>query len=180
MPERPLVRGKRQRERQAGDRAVANALARRAAVDERAVDFDVAEVDREVDDARRPVPVPRPVVPAQPTPQPRGAGRRLPDLSVLPPLLHGTGSFAALRERLGPADGDHGDRRVGRHAGLTSVPHGAKTYLAAALALGETGERLVWVARDAEIGDRVVEELGAWLGDPEAVAVLEPRTSLAY
>ena len=23
-------------------------------------------------------------------------------------------------------------------------------------------------------------ELGAWLGDPEAVAVLEPRTSLAY
>jgi len=60
------------------------------------------------------------------------------------------------------------------------VPHGAKTYLAAALALGKTGERLVWVARDAEIGDRVAEELGAWLGDPEAVAVLEPRTALAY
>ena len=36
------------------------------------------------------------------------------------------------------------------------------------------------MARDAEIGDRVAEELQAWLGDPEAVAVLEPRTSLAY
>ncbi|MEX2184338.1 MAG: DEAD/DEAH box helicase, partial [Chloroflexota bacterium] len=64
-----------------------------------------------------------------------------------------------------------------RHAGLSNVPHGAKTYLAAALALGEP---LVWIARDAEIGDRVAEELGAWLGDPEALATLEPRTALAY
>ena len=71
-------------------------------------------------------------------------------------------------------------RRVGRHAGLVGVPHGAKSYLAAALALGGARERLVWIARDAEIGDRVAEELGAWLGDPEAVAVLEPRTALAY
>ena len=38
----------------------------------------------------------------------------------------------------------------------------------------------MWVARDAEIGDRVAEELGAWLGDPGAIAVLEPRTALAY
>ena len=101
----------------------------------------------------------------------RGAGRRLPDLSALPPLLAATGSFAALRERVAPP---------GRHAGLTAVPHGAKTYLAAALALVEGGERLAWIARDAEIGDRVAEELQAWLGDPEAVAVLEPRTALAY
>ena len=101
----------------------------------------------------------------------RGAGRRLPDLSALPPLLVATGSFAALRERIAAP---------GRHAGLTSVPHGAKTYLAAALALVEGGERLAWIARDAEIGDRVAEELQAWLGDPEAVAVLEPRTALAY
>jgi transcription-repair coupling factor (superfamily II helicase) len=36
------------------------------------------------------------------------------------------------------------------------------------------------VARDSEIGDRVAEELGAWVGDPGAVAVLEPRTALAY
>jgi transcription-repair coupling factor (superfamily II helicase) len=38
----------------------------------------------------------------------------------------------------------------------------------------------VWMARDAEIGDRVAEELQAWLGDPAAVAVLDPRTALAY
>ena len=101
----------------------------------------------------------------------RGAGRRLPDLSALPPLLAATGSFAALRERLGAP---------GRHAGLTAVPHGAKTYLAAALALAEGGERLAWIARDAEIGDRVAEELQAWLGDPAAVSVLEPRSALAY
>ena len=108
----------------------------------------------------------------------RGAGgRRPPDLSALPGLLHATGSFGSLRERLGPVatPGMHG-----RHVGLTSVPHGAKSYLAAALALAPGGERVCWVARDAEIGDRVADELGAWLGDPAAVAVLEPRTSLAY
>ncbi|MBA3876390.1 MAG: transcription-repair coupling factor, partial [Anaerolinea sp.] len=54
-----------------------------------------------------------------------------------------------------------------------------KSYLAAALALA-AGERIVWIARDAEIGDRVAEELAAWVGDPAAVAVLEPRTALAY
>ena len=41
-------------------------------------------------------------------------------------------------------------------------------------------ERIVWIARDAEIGDRVAEEFQAWLGDPEGVAVLDPRTALAY
>jgi transcription-repair coupling factor (superfamily II helicase) len=115
-----------------------------------------------------------------------GTARRLPDLHVLPPLLHASGAFSSLRARLGvgrgpvPAGG-------GRHAALASVPHGAKTYLAAALVLGDRGadaayrgERLVWIARDAEIGDRVAEELQAWLGDPESVAVLEPRTALAY
>jgi transcription-repair coupling factor (superfamily II helicase) len=96
----------------------------------------------------------------------------------LPPLLAPTGSFEALRERLGPADRAP-DARHGRHAGLTAVPHGAKTYLAAALVLS-AGERLCWVARDAEVGDRVAEELQAWLGDPAAVAVLEPRTALAF
>jgi transcription-repair coupling factor (superfamily II helicase) len=99
------------------------------------------------------------------------AGRRLPDLSALPPLLAGTGSLASLRERLAAPR---------RHVGLTSIPHGAKSYLAAAIALAEDGERLAWIARDAEIGDRVAEELQAWLGDPGAVAVLEPRTALAY
>ena len=168
----PPMRGKRTRERRAGDQAIADAFARRE-VEREEVDFDVAEVDREVEDARRPAPAARPVAaPVVPVAQPvRGAGRRLPDLSVLPPLLQATGSFESLRERLGAP---------GRHAGLVAVPHGAKTYLAAALALGATGERLVWVARDAEIGDRVAEELGAWLGDADAIGVLEPRTALAY
>ena len=84
-----------------------------------------------------------------------GAGRRLPDLSALPPLLTTTGSFASLRERLAAPR---------RHVGLTSIPHGAKSFLAAAIAIAEDGERLVWIARDAEIGDRVAEELQAWLG----------------
>ena len=44
------------------------------------------------------------------------------------------------------------------------MPHGAKSFLAAALAIA-SGERLVWIARDAEIADRVAEELRAWLGD---------------
>ncbi|MGA3057966.1 MAG: transcription-repair coupling factor [Candidatus Limnocylindrales bacterium] len=114
-----------------------------------------------------------------------GAGvtaRRLPDLHVLPPLLHASGAFGALRQRLGTDAGPLPPG--GRHAALAAIPHGAKTYLAAALALdgaaSGTGERLCWIARDSEIGDRVAEELQAWLGDPEAVAVLEPRTALAY
>jgi len=108
--------------------------------------------------------------------------RKLPDLGALPPLLHASGAFAALRARLG-AEGAPLPA-AGRHASLAAVPHGAKTFLAAALAIGPVplaaGERLCWVARDSEIGDRVAEELQAWLGDPEAVAVLEPRTALAY
>jgi transcription-repair coupling factor (superfamily II helicase) len=102
-------------------------------------------------------------------------GRRIPDLSGLPPLLGATDAFASLRERLARSTADG----RGRHAGLTSVPHGAKTYLAATLAI-TAAERLVWIARDSEIGDRVAEELAAWMGDPEAVAILEPRTALAY
>ena len=107
--------------------------------------------------------------------------RRLPDLHVLPPLLHATGSFGALWQRLGSEDAPL--PRTGRHAALASVPHGAKTFLAGAIATGggaEAPQRLCWVARDAEIGDRVAEELQAWLGDADAVAVLEPRTALAY
>ena len=125
--------------------------------------------------------------------------RKLPDLHVLPRLLHTSGAFGSLRTRLG-AEGA-ALPAGGRHAALAAVPHGAKSYLAAALAIGDApavdasgavatrgaqaasavaGERLVWIARDAEIGDRVAEELQAWLGDPEAVAVLEPRTALAY
>jgi transcription-repair coupling factor (superfamily II helicase) len=103
--------------------------------------------------------------------------RRLPDLHLLPPLLHASGAFEALRARLGAATEPL--PAGGRHAALAAVPHGAKTFLAAALAAPD-GERLCWVARDAEIGDRVAEELQAWLGDTSAVAVLEPRSALAY
>ena len=92
--------------------------------------------------------------------------------------VHHVDLFPAGNERLGPAARPP-DARYGRHAGLVAVPHGAKTYLAAALVL-TSGERVVWIARDAEVGDRVAEELQAWLGDPGAVAVLEPRTALAY
>ncbi len=123
--------------------------------------------------------------------------RRLPDLHLLPPLLHASGAFETLRTRLGT--GVATLPGGGRHAALAGVPHGAKSFLAAALALPSavapaghgataaapgpaalTGERLCWIARDSEIGDRVAEELQAWLGDPDAVAVLEPRTALAY
>jgi transcription-repair coupling factor (superfamily II helicase) len=179
MPEstRPPLRGRRGRDRRIAEKVAADFATRHApARDDDALDFDVAGVDAEVEDARRAEArdqrPPRPAARRRDD-RPR-SGHRLPDLSALPPLLAATGSFATLRERLGTPD-DIG--RVGRHAGVDSVPHGAKSYLAAALALEE---RVVWVARDAEIGDRVAEELQAWLGKPSAVAVLEPRTALAY
>ena len=102
------------------------------------------------------------------------AAHRVPDLAALPPLLHATPAFRDLRARV---EGPLGVR--GRHAAVTAVPHGAKSFLVAALALA--GDRQAcWIARDAEIGDRVADELVAWLGDPDGVAVLEPRSALAY
>ncbi len=190
MPESttPPLRGRRGRDRRIAEQVARDFAARHPRPkDEDVIDFDIGVVDAEVEDARRadadgagsPATARR-VAPAarasRPAPAERrpGAGHRLPDLAGLPSLLAGTGTFGALRERLGtPAD----IGRVGRHAGLVAVPHGAKSYLAAAIALGEP---LVWIARDAEIGDRVAEELGAWLGDAAAIAVLEPRTALAY
>ncbi|MDO8485698.1 MAG: transcription-repair coupling factor [Candidatus Limnocylindrales bacterium] len=193
----PALRGRRGRDRRIAERVATDFAARHAPSPGEAPDFDVAEVDAKVEDAERTTDgvtprgrgsASRPSTP--PTGQPRpgkGSGHRLPDLSALPPLLAATGTFAALRERLGGvtvgprgAGAADGSRRVGRHVGLVSIPHGAKSYLAATLAQGATGERLVWIARDAEIGDRVAEELGAWLGDPAAVVTLEPRTALAY
>ncbi|MFL5714170.1 MAG: transcription-repair coupling factor [Chloroflexota bacterium] len=187
MPDTPL-RGRRGRDRRIAERVATDFAARHAGRSpETEVDFDVAAVDAEVEDARRATPAaPERPAAARPGGTPpvtgrKGAGHRLPDLSALPPLLAATGTFASLRERLAaPADAEAGPRRTGRHVGLVSVPHGAKTYLASALAQVAGGERLVWIARDAEIGDRVAEELGAWLGDPAMVAVLEPRTALAY
>ncbi len=189
-------RGRTTRQRNVADRVAREWAERRAAAEasEQRVDLDRASAEAEVellDPAARPDAgaageASRALGRTRGTPAARlgdrgvpgrGAGRRVPDLAALPRLLHATGSFATLRERLGPvaAPAMHG-----RHAGLTAIPHGAKSFLAAALALDEGGERVCWVARDAEIGDRVAEELGAWLGDPALVAVLEPRTSLAY
>ncbi len=186
MPDTPL-RGRRGRDRRIAERIATDFAARHpVGPPAEAVDFDLAAVDAEVEDARR---ADRSSRPARRRPPEDGAGsraattgpasgHRLPDLSALPPLLAATATFRSLRDRLAPSGDDA--RRPDRHTGLVSVPHGAKSYLAAALAMAPAGERLVWIARDAEIGARVAEELGAWLGDPEAVVVLEPRTSLAY
>src|SRR2546425_5324482 len=199
------LRGKRGKERRLGDRIATELAARHPAIDPKTeVDFDIGDAEASIEDARdaerRPAcAVSRAGAAANrggaggkaraetalagsARGSGRGAGRRPPDLSALPPLLAATGSFGSLRDRLAitagaaPATG----RQVGRHAGLTSVPHGAKSYLAATLALVAGGERLLWIARDAEIGDRVAEELAAWLGDEAAVTTLEPRTALAY
>jgi transcription-repair coupling factor (superfamily II helicase) len=180
----PPLRGRRGRDRRIAERVAADLAARHAPTKpEHEVDFDVASVDAEVEDARRSPQSTRSATPGSAATPPRtptraGGGHRLPDLSTLPPLLAATGTFAALRDRLGRADEE--PKRTGRHVGLVAIPHGAKSYLAATLALAAEGERLMWIARDAEIGDRVAEELGAWLGDPDTVAILEPRTALAY
>jgi transcription-repair coupling factor (superfamily II helicase) len=202
-PGKGPLRGKRGKERRLGDRVATEFAARHATIDPAAeVDFDIGDAEASIEDAldaerrtaesqrgrdgsgarrnrgRRPgTSTARPEAGST-----RGAGRRPPDLSALPPLLAATGTFTSLRERLvvpagGPIDSS---RPIGRHAGLTSVPHGAKSYLAATFAMVTGGERLLWIARDAEIGDRVAEELAAWLGDPDAVTTLEPRTALAY
>jgi transcription-repair coupling factor (superfamily II helicase) len=203
------LRGKRGKERRLGDRLATELAARHPTIDPATeVDFDIGDAEASTEDARD---AERRAAEAAPRGgeaaakrgavgrnargaragtaaagtargSSRGAGRRPPDLSALPPLLASTGSFASLRERLAVSAGEAPatGRQVGRHAGLTSVPHGAKSYLAATFALVAGGERLLWIARDAEIGDRVAEELAAWLGDEAAVTTLEPRTALAY
>ncbi len=189
-PERPSqIRGRRGRDRHIGERIAEEWAGRgRSAGTDPAgttpaaeIDFDLAAVDGEVEESRRiPAPPRRPRARARtratatPSGERRHGGHRLPDLSALPPLLAATGTFAALLERLGtPVD----IGRVGRHVGLVATPHGAKSYLAATLA---GTEPVAWIARDSEIADRVVDELGAWLGDPTLVVSLEPRSALAY
>ena len=119
------------------------------------------------------------------SPKPDEAPRRAPastaghDCPTLPASRRSsTGRRRSRRSRRRSGE-DAAPGPRGRHVALTAVPHGAKTYLAAALAHAGRG-RLCWIARDAEIGDRVADELVAWLGDPRAVAILEPRTALAY
>jgi transcription-repair coupling factor (superfamily II helicase) len=106
------------------------------------------------------------------------ARHRIPDLSGLTSLLVRSGELMALVERLRPF-ARPGTGAALRHVTYAAMPHGAKSYLAAAL-VQASAERLVWIARDAEIADRVAEELTAWLADSTAVLTLEPRSSLAY
>ena len=103
---------------------------------------------------------------------------RIPDLSALAGLLAASGEIGALVDRLKLAAGGRAGQDL-RHVVYAAMPHGTKTFLAAAF-VRASGERLVWVARDAEIADRVAEELAAWLGDSSTVVTLEPRTALAY
>jgi len=103
---------------------------------------------------------------------------RLPNLSALTNLLASGGDIASLVDRYRTVK----EGRIGqslRHVTYAQMPHGAKSFLAAAVSIA-SGERILWIARDSEIADRVAEELQAWLGDPGAVVTLEPRTSLAY
>ena len=106
------------------------------------------------------------------------ARHRIPDLAVLTRVLAGTGEVQALVDRY-QRSAVGLDGRDLRHVTYAGVPHGAKSYLAAALVLASE-ERIVWIARDAEIADRVAEELTAWLGEAAAVVTLEPRSALAY
>ena len=190
MPESttPPLRGRRGRDRriaeQVAEEFAARHALRRTADGTSEVDFDVAEVDAEVEDFEAAESAPRPSERARPP------GPRLGPTPGRVAAIACRTSRPCRRSWSRPArsgrcssDSVGRTRTVGGSAGTSgssSVPHGAKSYLAAALAQARTGERLVWVARDAEIGDRVAEELGAWLGDPEAVAILEPRTALAY
>ena len=118
MPDTPL-RGRRGRDRRIAERVATDFAARHALVSpDDEVDFDVAAVDAEVEDARRLPPKKRPPNEDAEAGEPRASargrgarrarkpgGHRLPDLSALPPLLAATGTFAGLRERLGTRRG---------------------------------------------------------------------------
>jgi transcription-repair coupling factor (superfamily II helicase) len=107
------------------------------------------------------------------------AGRhKVPDLSALVGPLAESGQVQALVTRLGGATPGRAGAAL-RHVTYAAIPHGAKSFLAAAV-VQASGERLVWITRDAEIADRVADELIAWMGTADRVVTLEPRTSLAY
>ena len=122
--------------------------------------------------------VPAPARPTEPEAGSSTARHRIPDLSALTGLLADSGEVAALVDRFKLIAAGRAGQDL-RHVVYAAMPHGTKTFLAAAF-VRASAERLVWIARDAEIADRVAEELTAWLGDPTAVVVLEPRTALAY
>jgi transcription-repair coupling factor (superfamily II helicase) len=88
-------------------------------------------------------------------------------LAALLARLHASSQFSELQERL---QRDHA-------ASLIHVPHAAKGALGAALA---RDARVVWIARNPEVAERVADSLRAWSADPERITLLEPRSSLPY
>ena len=88
-------------------------------------------------------------------------------LAALLARLHASSQFAELQQRL----------RRDHAASLIHVPHAAKGVLGAALA---RDARLVWIARNPEVAERVADSLRAWSADPERITLLEPRSSLPY
>ena len=142
----PPLRGRRGRDRRIAERVATDFAARHAPPSpDDEVDFDVAAVDAEVEDARR-------------APPKHAAGRAAPTAGATPARTGAAEAAAATAcptcprcrrssprpARSRPCASASGrrrattPRRAGRHVGLVSVPHGAKTYLAAALALGAT------------------------------------------
>ena len=186
MPESstPPLRGRRGRDRRIAEKVAGTSRPRHAPPVRRrgAVDFDTA---RSTPRSRR---------------DPRPAGPRGRAAAGRPPVAAASrrpGAAAPVIAAPGPrraAAAARRDRHVRRAAGAagdarpTSAGRAARRARRGAARREDVPRRdslageepLVWVARDAEIGDRVAEELGAWLGDPAAVAVLEPRTALAY
>ena len=199
MPTPPL-RGRRGRDRRIAERVSADFAARHAPPAADPVDFDVAEVDAEVEDAERAskgdvahrAPTrsasSRTKASGAPASRPAGSGHRLPDLSALPTLLAATGTFAALRERLGsgvPQSTDDAARPRARAAwGVTSAWSPSRTAPRATSrrpsprappASAWSGSRAT--RRSATEWPR---SSGRGSAIQAAVVTLEPRTALAY
>ena len=153
MTERPM-RGKRGAERRLVERITTEYAARQAQAEATAVDFEVAEVDSEVADARRRDATTKATAAMEAA---RAGGHQASDQDIWPPgepdcrpsvtsSARPVGAAAAFRRERLVRRAPPADRRTrrsmppsGRHAGLTTIPHGAKSFLGAALAA--TGER---------------------------------------
>ena len=114
-----------------------------------------------------------------PAPARKGGGQRLPDLSALPPLLAATGTFAALRERLGrvPATTRAGPAGTSGSWPSRTAPRATSRRPSPwrPTASGSSGSPAT--PRSATGWPRSSARGSAI---PEAVAILEPRTALAY
>ena len=182
----PPIRGRRGRDRRLAEQVASTLAARhRPLADEDAIDFDLAAVDAEAEDARRAEARGDARV-RRPAPRRRAAAERS-DLDAPPtagprlaPAAAGGDGVVRVAARAA------GQPRRRSRAGWAAMPGSSRCRTARSRISPRRSRSRTpvsgwsWIARDAEIGDRVAEELGAWLGDPEAVVVLEPRTALAY